>query len=255
MYRENLHVPIYKPIVCFSSCGNDSIALIQFLKESGKKNVTVAYNDTGWAISWWRYRVQQTKLLCDKYGFKFVIIKSIGMEQLVRDKKGWPMPASHMQFCTDYLKTGPSRLWLRDNDPFKNAICAIGVRHDESLNRLNHPEFIKDSKYEGRIKWAPLVAVNVSDRNDLIIRSKMTILSHSSMECFPCVCSNKADIKILALYPDRINLIEKIENEMGFTKKNKPRVMFRPYSHMGAIGIREIVKWGLSGHGKYRANG
>ena len=238
--------------IAFSSCGNDSIALIQFLHECGIKAVTVAYNNTGWAIEWWHTRVEKTRALCESYGYKFEEIESIGMEQLVRDKKGWPMAASKMQFCTDFLKTGPSRLWLREYDPFGDAICVTGVRREESQNRKDHPEHIRDSKYEGRMRWFPLVEMKEPERDALIRRAGFDILPHGSMECFPCVCSNRSDFRMLSKYPSLIDKIEKIETEMGFTRNGKPRTMFRPYRHMGATGIREVVKWGIADRGKYK---
>jgi hypothetical protein len=42
----------------------------------------------------------------------------------------------------------------------------------------------------------------------------------------------------------RIDLIEKIEIEMGFTKNGNPRTMFRPYRVGGGVCIRQAVKWG-----------
>lgn len=98
----------------------------------------------------------------------------------------------------------------------------------------------------------PLVEYTEKERDFLIDRSGIDILLHSSMECFPCVNSNRSDFRLLAQYPNRINEIENLENEMGFTNKGKPRVMFRPYRYMNAIGIREIVKWGLCERGQYK---
>ena len=35
---------------------------------------------------------------------------------------------------------------------------------------------------------------------------------------------------------------------MGFTGKGKPRVMFRPKRHLGAVGIRNVVHWAHRTH-------
>jgi hypothetical protein len=107
-------------------------------------------------------------------------------------------------------------------------------------------------RYEGRAMEFPLVTYKEKERDFTIDRSGLDILLHSSMECFPCVNSNRSDFRLLAKHPDRIQELVDLENEMGFTSKGKPRVMFRPYRHMGATGIREVVKWGLCGHGKYK---
>lgn len=175
------------------------------------------------------------------------------MESLVRRKKGWPMCACKMQFCTYYLKTLPTLEWLRENDLFKQAVIHIVIRREESQNRANHPyEIILDEKYEGRLQKFPLVEHKEMDRDFLIEKTGLDILLHSSMECFSCICSNRSDLIALSKDPQKIEEISKIENEMGFTRNNKPRVMFRPYRHMGATGIKEVIKWALAGRGKYK---
>ena len=39
-------------VICCSG-GNDSVALIEWAYLDALKNVTVLFNDTGWAIPWW----------------------------------------------------------------------------------------------------------------------------------------------------------------------------------------------------------
>jgi hypothetical protein len=71
------------------------------------------------------------------------------------------------------------------------------------------------------------------------------------MECFPCINSNRADLRLLAEDESRVAFIENLEAEMGHTSKGKPRTMFRPYRYMGATGIREIIRWAQSDPGKF----
>lgn len=241
--------------ISFCSGGNDSIAMIQYLYEMGKKDIIVAYNNTGWSAKFWAKRMESIKILSSLYGYKYVEIKSKGFINMVRNKKGFPMAASKMSFCTQELKTKPTYEWLKYNDPEKKLICCAGVRREESQHRSNHPEFIYDSDlYEKRLRWFPIVKLKISERDNLIKKAGFEILSHSSMECFPCINSNRADFRLLSKYPEKIKQIESLENEMGYTSKGKPRLMFRPYRHMGAYGIREVVKWGLSERGKYKRN-
>lgn len=240
-----------KNILCCSG-GNDSVALIQYAKINNLKNIYVLYNNTGWASDEWPARMEEIKTLCNKYGFNYAETECEGFEAMVRRKKGWPMCASKMQFCTSILKTDPTLKWLKKNDPHKEAILYIGVRREESQNRKNHPyEILFNEKYEGRLQRFPLVEHTEKDRDFLIEDTGLDILLHSSMECFPCVCSNRGDLRTLSRDINRVNKIAKIEKEMGFTRNNKPRVMFRPYRHMGATGIKEIIKWALSKRGKY----
>lgn len=90
------------------------------------------------------------------------------------------------------------------------------------------------------------------ERNDLINSSGFQILPHRSMECWPCVNANRTDLRLLACDEKRVSEIEALEKEMGFTSKGNARVMFRKKRHMGATGIREIIKWALCERGKYK---
>jgi hypothetical protein len=60
-------------------------------------------------------------------------------------------------------------------------------------------------------------------------------------ECYPCINANIDDIRLLS--EDRIELIDVTEKALGFTKKRKPKVMFRSARRKGAVGIRAVVKW------------
>lgn len=239
-------------IICCSG-GNDSVALIQWAHENNLKDVVVLYNDTGWSIDWWPERMSEIKSLCNKYLFAYRETTCEGFKNMVRRKKGFPMGASPMQFCSGVLKKDPTLKWLKENDQLRGAIIYIGVRREESVNRKNHPyEIFGDKQYNGRIQRFPLVEYTEKDRDLLIDKTGIDILLHGSMECFPCVNTNKKDLRLLSKYPKRIQEIEDLEKEMGFTSKGKPRVMFRPKKHMGATGIREVIKWGLSERGKYK---
>jgi len=163
------------------------------------------------------------------------------MEVLVRRKKGWPMGGGKA-FCTRELKIKPALDWMEEHDPDCDATCLIGVRREESQNRASHPEWIESSEnHGGREVWAPLVRYTEAQRNELLEKAGVQVLPHRSKECFPCVHANRADLQMLD--EKRITMIEDIEQSMGFTRNDKPRVMFRPKRHQGAVGIREVVDW------------
>lgn len=236
--------------VVFASCGNDSIALIQYAYEKGLFDVTIIYSDTGWAADWWEKRVKRVEEWARNLGFTFIRTKSIGMEALVRKKNAWPRQG--IQFCTTELKIEPSKKMLDEIDPGKNAICLIGVRRVESQARKFFPEYVESHPNQGgRRQWAPLVDYTDVMRNDLIIRAGFDVLPHRSMECFPCINSNRKDLLLLDKDEKRIDYIEQLEKELGVTSNGKPRTMFRPYKYMGATGIREIVRWARSRRGKF----
>ncbi len=238
----------------FSSGGNDSIALMRWVAKNKPKDKNyVIYSNTNWAIEWWADRVKRIKKYANSHNLEFVELFSEGMEAMVRRKKGWPMAASKMQFCTEELKVKPAREWMIKQDPEMDAICYTGIRREESQNRENAPAFIEMSeRHGGRKLYCPLVEMLAPERNELVKEAGFEILPHSSMECFPCVNSNRSNFRLLAQYPDRVDYIANIEKEMGFTSKNNPRVMFRPYRHMGAIGIKAVIDWASCGKGKYK---
>jgi len=232
--------------VIFASYGNDSIALIQLMHELDIKDCHVVYSDTGWAADFWEERIKQGEKLASSYGFKTHRIQSEGMEALVRRKKGWPQGGA-AAFCTGELKVKPAAKWLEDNDPEKESSCIIGIRREESRNRSGFPEHTEESeKHGGRELWAPMVRVKELERDDIIRRAGFEVLPHRSMECYPCAHANRSDLQMLD--KNRISMIEEIENDMGYTRNNKLRTMFRPARHQGAIGIRQVINWANNTH-------
>lgn len=228
--------------VIFASCGNDSIALIQWAHEQGLKDITVAYTNTGWAADYWPERVAKAAEWTRILGFDFVEIQSEGMESLVRRKKAWPRGGGgKFQFCTEALKEAPALAWLDKIDPEKDAICMIGVRREESDNRATHEEWIEESeKHGGRSCWAPLVRHREADRNSLVLKTPFEVLPHRSKECWPCVNEVKRRLKLL---DDKAKgKIRVLEIEMGTNSKGNERVMFSPARHGGAVGIDAVIE-------------
>lgn len=235
---------MYKYIVACSG-GNDSVALIQYMIENYPGEFCVLYNDTGWSYDEWPERISMLIGKCAPFGIKFHVTKSEGMEALVRRKKGWPMPASNMQFCTQELKEKPSLIFYADVDPQGDSVIVTGRRREESSNRASLALWQHSSeKHGGRDVMNPLINVNGSERDEYITRFGIDVLPHSSRECF-CVCANKKDMKDIPVDSPWLDRIEAIEIDMGFTRNEKPRTMFRPYRCGGAVGIRQVVTgWG-----------
>ena len=88
---------------------------------------------------------------------------------------------------------------------------------------------------------APMVDFDAEARNALLIRAGIEPLPHRSGEC-KCINSNKADMRRFS--DADIAEIEAAEAEIG-------RPMYRPHRHMGATGIREVIRWANSPRGKY----
>ena len=231
-------------IVAFVSYGNDSIALLQFLAENEWENVVALHSDTGWAAPWWKDRVADGEEYARHLGFRTERTESVGMMDLVRSRKGWPRQG--MQFCTAELKILPAVAWLEANDPEAEAVCAVGIRRQESAARSRWPEYQESDRHGGRELWSPLVRHTTEMRDDLIRRAGFNPLPHRSMECYPCVNANQIDLR--ALTDDRVAFIEQFENELGVTKNGKPRTMFRAGKKLGATGIRQVVAWAWNEH-------
>jgi 3'-phosphoadenosine 5'-phosphosulfate sulfotransferase (PAPS reductase)/FAD synthetase len=230
--------------VLMASFGNDSIALIRWAHEHNLRDVTVLYNDTGWSAPWWSERIERGSQMVTDYGFRFARTESIGLPELARRKKAWPRQG--MQFCTEILKRQPSLDWMDSNAP-PGSTVVVGVRRAESARRADWPERMDASlDHGGRALWAPLATYSDQQRDALLERAGWDRLPHRSMECYPCVNANRADIRMLD--ENRIALIEVLEDEMGVGERSgNPKHFFRATRHGGAQGIRQVVEWANRG--------
>lgn len=238
--KQNAEIASAPKYVIFSSYGNDSCALIQYAHEQQLENVAVVYSETNWSADGWQNRILKKEKWCKSLNFKTYRTESIGFENLARKKSGFP--SNRFQWCSYALKIEPALKWLDQHDPQKRAICLIGVRREESQLRSNYPEFSLNSvSHGGRPLIAPLVKLTALERDQYLIRANIDVLPHRSRECL-CINSNRKDLRKFT--ENDIQRIEKIESEIG-------KSMFRPQRYSGAKGIREIIDWANSDHGKY----
>jgi len=238
--------------VIFCSYGNDSVAMIQWAHEQALENVHVVYTDTGWAAKFWEARVDRLEAWVRSIGFHAHRTSSMGFRQLAFDKKGFP--TQRYQWCSYKLKIEPGERWLAENDPERRAVCLVGVRRDEGQDRAEFPRFmLKSGSHGDRVMVAPMADWNQETRDVFIRRAGVEPLPHRSMECSPCINSNKRDLSTLT--EDDIVKAEALENEVneefGLTRNGKMRTLFRPHRHMGAKGVREVVRWAHSKHGQF----
>lgn len=235
--------------IIFSSCGNDSVALIQWAIENRLPDLVVAYSDTQWASPDWHERISKVKELVSDNNGQFITIESEGFPNLVRRKKAFP--ANGMGFCSYELKIKPAMDWLEGFDPNKKATCYTGVMRIESENRKNWPEVLEESpNHGGRRLVSPLACMTLDQRNELLERSGFEILPHRSMECSPCINATIKDIQ-QTKESDVIKVIN-LEEEMGVGEvSGKPKYMFRPHRMAGACGFKQVKEWADHGGGKY----
>lgn len=231
--------------VIFSSYGNDSCALIQWAHEWQLEGVAVVYSDTGWATGDWAERVSKMETWAQSYGFKTFRTTSIGFVELARRKKAFP--TQRYQWCSHVLKIEPAMRWLDENDPNKSAICVVGARRSEAApgavtSRSTFPEYlVRSENHGGRMMLAPMVDFDAAARDAFLARAGVEPLAHRSREC-KCINMNKSDMRGLA--ESDIVVMEEAEKEIG-------RPIFRPTRHMGATGVREVMRWAHSARGKY----
>lgn len=235
--------------IVFTSCGNDSVALLQWAIENKLDNLVAAYSDTKWASPEWSKRVERVKAWVESNGGKFVTIESEGFANLVRRKKAFP--ANGMGFCSYELKIKPAQEWLETYDPEKIAVCYTGVMRIESENRKDWPE-VKESSpnHGGRKLVSPLATLSEIERNELLERAGFEVLPHRSMECSPCINATIKDIQQVS-EQDLIKVVN-LETEMGVGERSgKPKYMFRPHRMQGAKGFKQVKEWANHGGGKY----
>jgi len=235
--------------IVFSSCGNDSVALIQWVIERDLENLVVAYSDTKWASPDWQSRADRVRDYVEQNGGKFEVIESEGFANLVRRKKAFP--ANGMGFCSYELKIKPAMEWLEKFDSEKKAVCYTGVMRIESENRKNWPEVLESSpNHGGRKLVSPLACMTLEERNALLDRAGFEVLPHRSMECSPCINATIRDIQETSA-SDIIKVIN-LETEMGVGERSgKPKFMFRPHRMQGAKGFKQVKDWADHGGGKY----
>lgn len=228
--------------VISASYGNDSMALMKWAHEHGLRGVTVVYCDTGWAAPNWELRIAEGEALALRLGYTTVQLKSMGMEALVRMKKGFP--GNGQQFCTAWLKGLPFLNWIDEADPKRTAVVMIGKRRAESENRKDTPEWVEQSEYHGDRKiWHPLYMHSHAQRDELLARAGVRKLPHRSDECSPCVNANRDDLRRLSA--QQIRKTDVLEQETG-------QPMFRTAKHAGARGIEQVIQWAKYSPGQYK---
>lgn len=238
--------------IIFTSCGNDSVALLQWAFEQKLTDIIAAYSDTKWASPEWATRVKEVKKWVERNSGKFITIDSEGFPNLVRRKKAFP--ANGMGFCSYELKIKPAMEWLETFDPEKKAVCYTGVMRIESENRKDWPLVkLNSPNHGGRTLKSPLADMTLDERNALLKRAGFEILEHRSMECSPCINATIKDIQQVS-QADLIKVVN-LEIEMGVGERSgNPKYMFRPHRMQGAKGFAQVKEWADRGGGKYTPN-
>ncbi len=225
------------------SYGNDSVAMLQLMREHGLTDVAVVYSDTGWSSDAWRERVEQGEAWVRSIGWEPITLPSIGFERsALEHTEAGMFPTRLVKFCTQELKVRPFLKWVTQADPDRRALVCVGVRRAESHKRSTAHPFMPQHD-NGRHVWHPIVEFTDADRDAMVAKTPLPLLPHRSDECAICINSNRADLRRAS--PEAIQRVAALEAAIG-------RPMFNPAKYAGAEGIHEVRRWAESERGKYR---
>jgi 3'-phosphoadenosine 5'-phosphosulfate sulfotransferase (PAPS reductase)/FAD synthetase len=266
--------------VCNISSGKDSDAAALALTEAGIPHRRV-FADTGWeaAESYAHLNYLHEKLgpidvvsayaepTCTPY--MLPDISDGAMVRKIRERAGFP--ARLQRWCTKELKLHPLRAYCDEIEATGATVVTVtGIRADESEKRAAMAELEDDETWGGWM-WRPILAWSVEDVLAIHHRYGIEVnplyrRGHSRVGCYPCIMSNKTDIRLVAEYaPERIDLIRELEREWTLVRARRneeepgrykyPDATFfqtmigdRSTFH-GAQFIDEIVAWSRTERG------
>lgn len=247
------------------SGGKDSgAALLWMVHESGipRHQINATFSDTGNEHEW---TYEQVRLLSERIHPIETLKPKLPFYEMVKKHKRFPSACA--RFCTQELKIHPAQDHIQYlKEAYRNVVAVSGVRSNESVERSRHLEW----DYSGNllvVQWRPLITWTIEDvvaihaRYDVPM-NPLYAAGAKRVGCFPCVMSNKAEIRNIALnFPDRIELIRRAEKEARdagqygtFFARDKVPLRFRNQEittksgeSMLTCGIDDVVKWSMTG--------
>ncbi|MBP9727090.1 MAG: hypothetical protein KBD83_06480 [Gammaproteobacteria bacterium] len=199
--------------VIIANFGNDSIALIEWVKQQHLQNVFVLSVDTRWSAENWQQRV----ILADHYistcTMTHVRLSSeYDFSRLVLERNNFPSIKFH--WCASFLKGLPVLDWLDQVDPDLKAIVLLAKRREQAPSLHNLQEFEAEShSYDSRKVWYPLYQHTLTQRNQLIAQAGFDLLHTRSLECDPCIYNQRSDFR--RLDNKRMQQVAELETTIG----------------------------------------
>ena len=199
--------------IIIANFGNDSIALIQWAKSQGLKDLKVVSVDTGWAAPRWQSRVVQAEKFVINSGFEYIRLTSpLSFPELAKAKHNFPSTKFH--WCAKFLKGLPILDYLDEVDADLDAVVLLSKRRDQAKKLADLPEFEIESELFGwRKLWQPMCEYDLSQRNKLIGQAGFELLETRSLECDPCIYNQLGDFK--AMQPQTKQQLDLLEAELA----------------------------------------
>lgn len=285
------------------SGGKDSTAaMLWLLFESGipRDKIRLSFCDTG-------NEDVLTYAYLDMLREKFYPIHTIYPERDFWELAKWKkrFPSTRARFCTQHLKIIPTRDYIASlMADGAEVVTLSGTRRDEAHTgneRGTQPQFeqitgIGCATYRPIIEWSiddvwntlaryidlsDVVALVENDKNlsdihkgDIvgritIPRNPLYDMGASRVGCYPCVNSNKMEIRNIARYrPETIERIARAEQESGSCNRcgyssffamgkiplyhRTKKITTKSGDTMRVASIRDVVRWSRTIHGRPR---
>lgn len=232
-----------KHLVAFSG-GKDSLAtLLWVIEKYGTKHLEVVFCDTGWEAD---ITYQHIKDIEEKLGIKFTILKSKKYDSFYDMSMKKKRVASTMaRFCTSELKVKPMIDYILDKK--ESIIVYQGIRADESKSRskmsqqCTYFKFYTQRKDNGKYEsyrrkeiLAWLQEYNADVMRPIFEWTANMVFDYIKTKglkanplyyegflrvgCFPCIMCRQSEVQLLVKrHPERIEAIQKLENDLGRT--------------------------------------
>jgi 3'-phosphoadenosine 5'-phosphosulfate sulfotransferase (PAPS reductase)/FAD synthetase len=247
------------PLIVSMSGGKDSTATALALKEAGL-TYTMVFADTGWEAA---ETYKHLDMLMREIGPIDVVGVVGGMVAKIKHRAGFP--ARMQRWCTRELKIEPLRKF--HEAVADDTVSVVGVRAAESESRAKMPECEDDPQWGGWV-WRPLIRWTVEEVLAIHHRHGIEVnplykRGHNRVGCFPCVYSNKEDIRLVAEHaPERIDLIRQLEAECVDQRRERNEVKPGRYAYPDEASffqsregdgrltnIDKVVEWSRTSHG------
>ncbi len=199
--------------VVIANFGNDSIALIEWVKQQHLQDVFVLSVDTGWGTEDWQQRVVLVDHYISSCAMTHVRLTSeYDFSKLVLERNNFPSIKFH--WCASFLKGLPILDWLDQVDPDLKATVLLAKRREQAPSLHNLQEFEPEShSYGSRKVWHPLYQHTLAQRNQLIAQAGFDLLCTRSLECDPCIYNQCSDFRRLG--NKRMQQVAELEAAIG----------------------------------------